>query len=181
MLKLKDIRIELPFNVNHGSALHNIKSIAEGRYDITVDYDVWLPTKKMNLQRPFVWTLLQKQQLILSILKDIKIPTLTIIDYSIEDEKKSHIYKVIDGKQRLSTIISFYKNEFQIEHNGKLYYFSELDEWGQRAISLLRLTANIGYEYPDALISDDDKIAWFELINFAGTQQDIEHLNKLKS
>jgi hypothetical protein len=42
------------------------------------------------------------------------------------------------------------------------------------------VTADVAYEYHDALISDEWKIAWFEMINFAGTPQDIEHLNNLK-
>jgi hypothetical protein len=43
------------------------------------------------------------------------------------------------------------------------------------------VTADVAYSYPDVPITDDQKIAWFEMINFAGTPQDIEHLNNLKA
>ncbi len=46
---------------------------------------------------------------------------------------------------------------------------------------MVDIKANVGYEYSDKLISDDDKIAWFEAINFTGTPQDAEHLRSLKS
>ena len=90
-------------------------------------------------------------------------------------------YKIIDGKQRLSTLISFYKGEFPIEYEGKEYFISDLDEWAARAISHITLDSKRVYEYPDAQLTDDQKIAWFEMINFAGTPQDIEHLNNLKA
>lgn len=41
------------------------------------------------------------------------------------------------------------------------------------------IRADITYEYPDALISDEDKIKWFHMINWAGTPQDKKHIDKL--
>jgi hypothetical protein len=37
----------------------------------------------------------------------------------------------------------------------------------------------IAYEYEDCKFTDDDLLNWFYLVNFAGTQQDKEHLDKL--
>ena len=53
---------EFPFHINTGIAVFQVKNVIEGRYDL--DFDVPLPSKGMNLQRPLVWALLQKQQLI---------------------------------------------------------------------------------------------------------------------
>ena len=43
-----------------------------------IDFDVFLPTKGINLQRGFVWILQQKQDLIQSILIGRKIPEIAI-------------------------------------------------------------------------------------------------------
>jgi len=175
-LKLKDVRKKLPFNINYGMADVSIRHLLDPNWGITVDWDVFLPSKGKNLQREFVWTIEQKRELIYSIFKGIKLPSITIIQY---DHK---IYKIIDGKQRLSTLLSFCKNEFSIFWEGNEYYFKDLD-WDIQGEFLSHgiIKSDIGYEYPDKLISDDDKIAWFEMINFAGTPQDIEHLKSLKS
>lgn len=183
-LKLKDVRKTLPFNINYGMADLSIKDILNPNYNIEIDWDVFLPSKNINLQRGFVWTLDQKRELIYSIFKGIKIANITFIqfkdDYGKSTEKT--IYKIIDGKQRLSTMISFCKGEFSIFWDNKEYYFDDLDLSIQGEFLFHgRLISDIGYEYPDKLISDDDKIAWFEMINFAGTPQDIEHLKNLKS
>jgi uncharacterized protein with ParB-like and HNH nuclease domain len=74
-----------------------------------MDYDVYLPSIDMNLQRGYVWTLLQKQALIISMLKGIKMPHMVFV------QKENYILEVIDGKQRLSTMVDFCKNEFQIQ------------------------------------------------------------------
>lgn len=182
ILNLKDIRFKPKFNINHGTSLFSISDILKHPEDYIIDYDVFLPTKNKNLQRPFCWTLLQKQELILSRLKGIELPVIVIIqsrdDYS---QTMTRTYKIIDGKQRLSTLISYVKGEFPIIWNNEKYFYNDLSQDAKFEIQHYWIKADVGYEYPDALISDDDKIAWFEMINFAGTPQDIEHLNNLKS
>ena len=178
-LTLKDVRPELPFNINYGMANLCIRDILNEKYNIEIDWDVWLSTKNMNLQRGFVWNLEQKRELIYSIFKGLQLPPLCVIQ--LRTNKDKTIYKIIDGKQRLSTILSFVKNEFSIIWNEKEYFYKDLDWSIQRELlghGLFR--TNIGYEYEDKLISDNDKIKWFEMINFAGTPQDKEHLENLK-
>ena len=178
ILTIKDVRPQLPFNINYGMADLSIKHILDPKWNVTIDWDVYLPSKGMNLQRPFVWTLEQKQELIYSIFKGIQLPPISIIQFRNDD--KNITYKIIDGKQRLSTIISFVKNEFPIIWNEHEYFFDDLDNSIQGEFlyhGLIR--SNIGYEYPDQPISDQDKIKWFNMINFSGTPQDKEHMNKL--
>lgn len=174
-LKLKDIRTPLPFNINYGMADISVRHLLDSTWPASIDWDVYLPTKGKNLQRGFVWTLEQKRELIYSIFKGIKIPPISIISF------EHKIYKIIDGKQRLSTILQFCENRFPIIWEDKEYYFRDLD-WDIQGEFLSHglITANIAYEYEDKLIPDDLKIRWFEMINFAGTPQDIEHLKNLK-
>jgi hypothetical protein len=121
----------------------------------------------------------------MSIIKGIDIQTFTVIISEVKDKTK--VYKVIDGKQRLSTMIDFLNDKFTIILQGKEYLYSELP--GEKdihngiryQIDHYPIHFNQTYEYWDDLISDDDKIAWFEQINFAGTTQDIEHLKNLKA
>jgi len=177
-LKLSDIRKTLSFEIQKGLCIQNIAAIAEERYNTKIDYDVFLPSKNKNLQRDFCWTLLQKQNLVLSVLKEVNIPSLSVIKYY--DENRENVLKIIDGKQRLSTLVSFYKGEFSININNNDYHYEDLDNDAQRAIRLFNPVVDIVHEYHDTVIPDDEKILWFEQINYFGTPQDEEHLNDLK-
>ena len=152
--------------------------------DYVIDFDVFLPSIGKNLQRPFVWTLFQKQQLILSILKGITIPKVSVVQYKDDigpNPNRTITIKVIDGKQRINTILEFYQNKFPIEWEGNEYYFDDLDKWGKYEISSFTILGDVAYEYPDRRITDEDLIGWFEQINFSGTPQDIDHINSLKA
>lgn len=165
------------FHINTGVAIFKIVHVVEGR--IKLDFDVYLSSIGVNLQRPLVWSLLQKQQLILSILKGQKLPPITLVESELPGREK--VFKVIDGKQRLSTLVAFCQNEFPIEVDGIEYLCSELPQNLQNEILWYYPVADVGYEYINEPISDADKIRWFELINFAGTPQDAEHMANLKS
>lgn len=180
LLYLSDVRTQLPFHINYGMADISIKNILDPNWNIIIDWDVYLPSKNMNLQRGFVWTLEQKQELIYSIFKGIQLPPISVIQHRHDDGKMT--YKIIDGKQRLSTILSFVKNEFPIVWNNQEYFFDDMDKSIKGELLYHGLfRSNIGYEYDDSPISDEDKIKWFNQINWAGTQQDKEHIQKLLS
>jgi len=173
-MKLSNIRKELPFKVSKSVCVFiYMKDIVKHGYEL--DFDVFLPSKNKNLQRPLVWNIKQKRELIFSILKGVKIPDISVL---ITDHKK---YSIIDGKQRLSTIIAFINNEFSLEYEGKEYFFNDCEDEIQRELLYYSPMGNIAYDYEDTPLSDENKILWFEMINFAGTPQDIEHLNNLKS
>lgn len=182
-LKLSDIRKELPFkiqkNMNQGHLFQFDDYLKTGRRKI--DFDVFLPTIGKNLQRDFVWTQHQKEELIRSIIKGCDIQTFSVIIYSDNDRMKESTFKIIDGKQRLSTLLDFFNNKFTVNLLGNDYFYNELPKDIQREIAWFDIYFNQTYEFWDDLISDEDKIAWFEQINFAGTPQDIKHMNSLKN
>ena len=173
-LQLSDVRKKMPFHINYGLSAFTMRDLLErGHYDL--DFDVYLPSKKMNLQRPFCWTLQQKQELIMSLLKGLNISLMAFIHY------EHQTFKVIDGKQRLSAWMWFCQGKFPLVIDGVRYYFADLDESAQSELMFSQwIKADVAYEYHDKLISDELKITWFEMINFAGTPQDIKHLEKLK-
>lgn len=143
-----------------------------------VDFDVFLPSKKMNLQRDFVWTLEQKQELIWSMLLGREIPRASVINVLREGIE---YYEVIDGKQRLSSMIDFLNNKFHLNIEGVDYYFNNLPKDYQLTISNYPIEFRVVNEPYDNPVTDEEKIDWFMFINFAGTPQDSEHFNLLKN
>lgn len=176
------IKPALPFKVaNRGVTMPSVKMLLAGKY-YEVDYDVFLESYGVNLQRDFVWTTTQKQELILSILKGISIAQFAILVYTpLKGDGDKQVYKIIDGKQRLSAILGFCQNEFPIPCGGELFLFKELPCDIQSFLMRWEGTADMAYSYGDAKISDKGLIQWFRLLNFAGTQQDKEHVEFLTS
>jgi hypothetical protein len=177
-LALHQFRTPLNFTINKGLAGFEVDDLANEMYG-KLDFDVYLESKGMNLQRPLVWSIEQKRELILSILKEIKIPAITMVQY-INDysEREKRIYKIIDGKQRLSAAISFYRGEFGIMFEGQEYFYNDLTEQAKSEIHHA-FRFDVGYSYPDKPITDKEMILWFQLINFTGTPQDAEHMKNL--
>lgn len=138
-----------------------------------IDWEVYLPTKGIYLQRNFVWTLDQKREIIWSILMRRNIPRMAIMCAA------DDTYLIIDGKQRLSSMFGFFNNDFTLLIDDKEYYFNELPIDYQKVIAMYSLSFYIVYENSEEL-TDQDKIDWFKFINFAGTPQDAEHMKKLK-
>ena len=179
-LKLSDIKKEFKFTMNKNTSFDGREML--GDRPITVDFDVWLSSRNMNLQRPLCWTLIQKQEFIISILKGNPIPKVSIISHK-PDETSDKIYQIIDGKQRISTYIAFMKGEFTLRAitagNGE-YSFNDLDKECQQILLRFYFIADMAYSYYDAPISDADKIDWFYQVNFTGTQQEVEHMDNLR-
>ena len=144
-----------------------------------IDWNVYLPTRGKNLQRDFVWTLEQKRELIWSMLIGRHIPHCAIINSINKENENKDLYLIIDGKQRISTIFDFIDDKFTIEIECKEYFFSELPNDYQTAINYYHFRYYVVNESWDTRITDDQKIAWFKFINFAGTPQDAVHLNGL--
>lgn len=143
-----------------------------------IDFDVYLPSKGMNLQRGFVWKLYQKQNLILSILKGLYIPKISVIEHQ-TDEGDFISYEIIDGKQRLNAIFDFIDNVYPLVVKGKDIFFKDMPFDIQNMIQSYFIKMDIFYTTNDNMISDADKIDWFKFINFSGTPQDEKHLKKL--
>lgn len=168
--------VEFGMYFNKEISLPKIKFLNEE--NIIFDFNVYLPKYKTNLQRDYVWNDFQKGELIKSILIGRKLPKISLI--KIHDKKGKFVkYEVIDGKQRLSAIFNFIKDVFPVELYGIHYFYNELpDDW-KKQFQFYYLTADIAYYYEDEdNISDEDKINWFKLINFSGTPQDENHMDK---
>jgi len=145
-----------------------------------IDWNVYLPSRNKNLQRDFVWNIDQKRELIWSILLERHIPHVALINIIDTNNPLEEIFLVIDGKQRLSTMIDFTDDKFTLVIDSKEYLFSELPNDYQVAINMYYFKYYVANENSYEKITDEQKINWFKLINFAGTPQDKEHINNLK-
>ncbi len=161
-------------------------------YDPHIDWDVYLPKYNRNLQRPFVWSNKQKAELIKSILRDIEIAPLTIIQ--VRDRRAEHplVWQIIDGKQRFSSILSYLRCEFPITINGEYFYYNNLPKELQEKIKWFDIRAyvvhhNIYYNTDNLTeherlrdtVTDDDRIELYLYINYAGVPQDENYLKEL--
>lgn len=113
----------------------------------------------------------------MSIFKKVTIPPVSVIIDDTEEEKK---YLIIDGKQRIKTIIDYLTNTFPVIIDKNKYYFEDLDDDSQSFFKNHLLCGYVMYS-SDLIdsISDLQKIQWFSYINFAGTPQDKKHREDL--
>lgn len=174
MKTIRELRTVLRFHPQEINS--SIKFFAENN---NIDFDVFLPTKGINLQRDYVWNIEQKRELIWSVLMNRHIPRMAMLNIVSEKTDTKGTYQVIDGKQRLSSMIDFYKGKFDLLIDGKNYFFNDLPEDYQRVISGFMFPYYIVNEDFGNKFTDEDKINWFRYINFAGTPQDAEHLQRL--
>ena len=177
ILSHKEFTDKIKFIGNKGVMYLEIDKYCNGKRPITIDYDVFLPTLGINLQRDFCWTLEQKQEYILSRLKRIAVTKISIV--LDDDDPKNVVMQVIDGKQRLSTLIDFYKGGFSISYQGGEYFFNDLDSVLKSHITSYDLTYDVAYDYDNGKITDQQKIDWFMIINYTGTPQEKSHFDKI--
>lgn len=136
---------------------------------------------KKYYQRPLVWSLADKQNLIESIYHGIGCGTIIIKinDWNYLEklaksgETELYFNDVVDGKQRLNAIAEFVNNKFA-DKNGNYYH-----EFSEKAKHLF-LDHQL-FSYGEITnIDDDDVLKQFLKVNFAGVPQSSEHLEYVK-
>jgi hypothetical protein len=103
-----------------------LKNISIKEFIETLSYRIDLDA---DYQREVIWSRKQQLELLDSIIRDIDIPKLYLVEVK---DSKQYDYECIDGKQRMTTILNFFKpdrNEespLTVEVTGKNYTYSEL-------------------------------------------------------
>lgn len=152
----QNYKIRISFHNTHLREL--VRSGLEGHIDFNPSY-----------QRDLVWKKKDKEQLIRSIFEGIEIGKFAFISL---DYGKDHMYEILDGKQRLSTLIEFVTDQFKYE--GK--YFSELhqeDKWYFLDYSVTR-----GETREE--LTEKEKIQYFLRLNTRGVDQTAKHIKDLE-
>jgi hypothetical protein len=120
-------------------------------------------------QRGYVWTAQDEENLIRSVFDGADIGKFVFI----KDEWPKRDAEVLDGKQRLNTLIRFCTSQFP--YNGIYWHqLSRLDRYrfGDRTVQIAELD---GRKYTEA-----DKLRIFLRVNAAGVPQSDEHLVKIQ-
>lgn len=118
-------------------------------------------------QRDFCWDLADKEKLIESIFSYRDIGKFVMIHLPYKD-RQTPCYEILDGKQRISTIIEFMEDRFKY----KGYYYSEMRAVDKRLFG----DAMISWaEVSD--LTEADKYHYFLELNVSGKPQDQKHLD----
>lgn len=138
----------------------NPKRLKKDSFNLKIDEFLLLNEKgtldfNAPYQRGLVWTQEQKEELISSITEWIPINALYWNEYN-----EVRPYEVIDGKQRLSTIIDYCSDKFK----WKGYYYSELP---QSYRSIIKSFSVVVYQTSYETTEECEKL--FNRINFTGT------------
>lgn len=99
-------------------------------------------------QRDLVWSLQQKQDLMISVLIDNPIGDFVFKETKSNGGATFH-YSIIDGQQRINALREFVTNQFPME-DGR--YFSDLKYWDQRRVFERRI---MYYTVPNASLEDE--------------------------
>lgn len=121
-----------------------------------------------DYQRDFEWEEKDKIELINSIFNGVDIGSFTFIPL----KESNNIYEILDGKQRLLSILEFVTDQFK--YQGK--YFSELHNEDRMFIRGYRISHCETKEN----LSEKEKISYYLSLNTRGKVQNSKHLNKLK-
>ncbi|MGL5328466.1 MAG: DUF262 domain-containing protein [Peptostreptococcaceae bacterium] len=121
-----------------------------------------------SYQRGNVWGLEEKVLLIESIFNNIDIGKFTFV----KPDSILEPTEVLDGKQRITTLLEFYEDRFQ--YKGK--YFSELNWKDQNHIT----SYSINWGETSGL-TEQQKIKYFLKLNTCGKPMDKEHLDSVRS
>jgi hypothetical protein len=136
-------------------------------------------TKEMNLnpfyQRDLVWTNEQKKAYIEALfLEKAEIKPTIILNWENHDE---NCYEVLDGKQRISTILEFLNNNFPIFDN---IFFKDLSASDVEFITSKEVNYTRIEKLNNKNLTDEEKIELFLEINELGTKMSNEHIEKIK-
>lgn len=126
-----------------------------------------------SYQRPYVWMQKEQDEFLINLIKGFPCGVIAIAVDSEFNETKW--VEVIDGKQRLTTIIKVYTGEIGIPlPDGSRLFWNDMQRHEQRAFENIGLTA-LGLSE----CNKKDRLDFFYRINFSGVPQSEEHKNKI--
>lgn len=124
---------------------------------------------KPDYQRGLVWTPSQKDELLETIFDRGAIGTFSFNQRSYSTEEP--LYEIVDGKQRLSTLIQFRQNQFSFK-NRRYFELSKQDKL------VFRQTPTLIYDLEAA--KKEEVLLLFLRVNRRGTPVDIEHIKTVE-
>ncbi len=157
-------------------------------------YEEQMLVVNRKYQRKLVWTLEEKQQFIDTIMRNYPVPLFLVVNNPNIKGKNGLVQKeIIDGLQRLESIVSFINNEYSVTFEGKHGYFNldvlpgkgQLIREGiliqkQPVIDFVLCKDFVGYQLPISTIETDDAEVEniFKRINSTGRKLSSQNLRQ---
>lgn len=154
-------RIQFNF---HQSDISSLINTYYGSFGINLNPDY---------QRELVWSLEDKVKLIDSIFNRVEIGKFCLIQLPYVGGVRNYGYEVLDGKQRINTLVSFMSDEFT--YKGR--YYSQLSYFEQRYVTSYSISMCIINQE----ITEEQKLEYFIRLNTGGVSMSQEHLDKIKN
>ncbi|MEH0790857.1 DUF262 domain-containing protein [Vibrio parahaemolyticus] len=124
-------------------------------------------------QRKYCWTSEDQQALMHSIFNELPLDSISV---ALNPESHEKYFEVIDGRQRVTTIIKYTENEFPyIDEDGNEVYFRDLSDPDRAAFRMVKLPVIELSTKNGKPLSYEQKVAYFYRKNFAGQPQSAEH------
>lgn len=143
----------------------HIESLIHKHYHFGIDFNP-------DYQRGYVWTQEDKELLLDSVFKNIDIGKFVFIRLSDSEWMERNFgYEILDGKQRLSTLIEFYENK--LAYRGK--YFNDLSGKDKEVFKNHMVSV--------AEVNEIDKktvLKYFLMLNRTGKAMDETHLKAVE-
>lgn len=140
-----------------------------------------------DYQRDYVWNEINAQALLYSIFNHLPIGSVSLI----LDSRADKYCEVVDGKQRITTLIKFYENEFPVYVSAKsglvlspelfnvaesrAIYFKDMSNLDRRSFKKLKLPQVELSSFDGKPLTRLDKLSYFHRINFSGVPISNEH------
>ncbi len=128
-------------------------------------------------QRKYVWQHEQQQNLLNSIFNGIPLPAIAATLNPNSDP--SEYFEVVDGRQRITTLVLFFNNEIAYHTDNKQIFWRDMTKPQQRQFRSVHLPYNELYRTDSKAVTLKDKLEYFLRINFGGTPQSLDHKEKL--
>lgn len=149
-----------------------------------IDWDIYLPKAKTNLQRGFVWSDAQKNDFLIKYFTESQLlqycPPVIMNNLS---GKNAHALLIIDGKQRISTLFEFYTNKRAIIIDNEFIFYADYNVATNQTATINVLINQIDTDLtaPEWIAENEDAlIQQFEHVNFASVPQEYAHMQKLR-
>jgi hypothetical protein len=140
----------------------SLSSIFTTVYMFGLDFDP-------EYQRGNVWELKDKIALIDSIFNDVDIGKFVLIHKEFKLNETS--YEVLDGKQRINTLIEFHESRFK--YKDKFFHelsYRDQDHFEEHPISMAEIQN----------VTLKQKLEYFLRLNTSGKPQDVKHMKKIR-
>ena len=135
-----------------------------GYHNRGIDYDT-------DYQRGVAWNMTQRLELMNSIFTNVDIGKFTLIDRGYLPE--GPMMEILDGKQRLQTIVAFYQDRFPFR--GRLY--TELHTRDRTHFKGYSVSVSVN----DRKMTPEQKYRYFLKLNTGGEPQDPRHIAKVEA